>query len=171
MRENTGSQCNIGRADRSVGPDARQRVPTIALHPGSGSEKKNWPEAKWAELLRHLVNSTEFNLLLVGGEAEGDRLRRLAAALPPARAGVAQSLPLAGLAGRLQACAAFVGHDSGITHLAVALGLPTLVLWAETVEEIWQPQGERVMIVKESAGLHTLSVQRVADELGKMLPV
>lgn len=143
----------------------------LALHPGSGSERKNWPEAKWAELLRHLVNSTELHLLLVGGEAEGERLRRLAAALPAARTALAQSLPLTELAGQLQSCAAFVGHDSGITHLAAALGLRTLVLWADSVEEIWRPQGEGVMIVKESSGLHSLSVQRVADQLGKMFRV
>ena len=68
------------------------------LHPGSGSESKNWPEANWAELLRHLADSTDLDLLLVGGEAEGERLQRLAAALPPARSRVAQSLPLAELA-------------------------------------------------------------------------
>src|SRR4051812_46538388 len=63
----------------------------VALHPGSGSENKNWPEANWAELLQKLINDTAFNLLLVGGEAEGERLQRLAAALPPARVRVAQS--------------------------------------------------------------------------------
>jgi heptosyltransferase III len=150
--------------------DVVERVPTIALHPGSGSERMNWPEAKWAELLRHMVDSTQLHLLLVGGEAEGERLWRLAAALPPARAEVGQSLPLTELAGQLRSCTVFVGHDSGITHLAAALGLPTLVLWADTAEEIWRPQGEGVMIVKESSGLHMLSVQRVADELWKMLP-
>ena len=53
-----------------------------------------------------------------GGEAEGERLQRLAAALPPARFRVAQSLPLADLARLLAACQAFIGHDSGISHLA-----------------------------------------------------
>lgn len=141
----------------------------LALHPGSGSERKNWPEAKWVELLRHLVNSTELNLLLVGGEAEGERLRRLAATLPTARAEVAQSLPLAELAGQLQSCAVFVGHDSGITHLAAALGLPTLVLWADTVEEIWRPQGEQLTIIREVAGIRNISVERVVKELSPML--
>ncbi|MCU0782848.1 MAG: glycosyltransferase family 9 protein [Verrucomicrobia bacterium] len=151
--------------------DAVERVPTVALHPGSGSEKKNWPEANWADLLRALVNSTALNLLLVGGEAEGERLRNLVAAVPTARIAVAQSLPLVELAVRLQPCIAFVGHDSGITHLAAALGLPTLVLWADSVEEIWRPQGESVVIVKESTGLDALSVERVATELAQMLPV
>lgn len=145
-------------------------INSLALHPGSGSETKNWPEANWAELLRHLVDSTQLNLLLVGGEAEGERLRRLAASLPMARIALAQSLPLADLAARLQSCIAFVGHDSGITHLAAALGLPALVLWPDTVEEIWRPQGQDVAILKENSGLRALSVERVVNELAKLLP-
>jgi heptosyltransferase-3 len=159
-----------GSADFPVSLDARQRAPTIALHPGSGSEKKNWPETKWVELVRYLVNSTELNLLLVGGEAEVDRIRRLTAAFPTPRITIAQSLPLAELSTRLQSCIAYAGHDSGITHLAAALGLPTLVLWAQSIEEIWRPQGEKVTIVREVAGLHALSVQRVADALRALLP-
>src|SRR6185295_18888954 len=101
-----------------------------------GSEQKNWPEEKWAALLQYLMNSTRYQVLLVGGEAEGSRLQQLAAALPPARIRVAQSLPLPELGRLLQRCAAFVGHDSGISHLAAALGVPSLVLWGDTIEEI-----------------------------------
>jgi ADP-heptose:LPS heptosyltransferase len=153
--------------------DARRSTPgpQLALHPGSGSERKNWPEGNWLELITRLLNSTHFNLLLVGGEAEGERLQRLAAALPPARCAVAKSLPLAELAARLQSCAAFVGHDSGITHLAAALGLPTLALWADTVEEIWRPQGERLAVVREVAGIGSIRVERVLGELASLLRV
>jgi heptosyltransferase-3 len=146
------------------------RNPQLALHPGSGSERKNWPEAKWAGLIEHLLTETTANLLLVGGEAEGERLQKLAAALPPQRCTVAKSLPLSELAKRLQSCCGFVGHDSGITHLAAALGLPCVVLWADTVEEIWRPQGDRVRIVRESSGLHNLRVPHVAAEVLPLLP-
>jgi heptosyltransferase-2 len=141
----------------------------VAIHPGSGSERKNWPEARWADLLAHLANATQHRLLLIGGEAEGERLRHLAAALPPSRREVLQSRPLTELAARLQSCAAFVGHDSGITHLAAALGLPTLVLWAETPERIWRPQGRRVTVLREAAGLQALGVERVARALAVLL--
>lgn len=137
-------------------------APLVALHPGSGSEKKNWPEQKWANLLAHLVNSTAAHLLVVGGEAEGERLQRLTAALPPARVRVGQSLPLTDLARLLQGCSAFVGHDSGISHLAAALGVPTIVLWGETVEEIWRPPQEKVVIVRHSEGLKAIAVEHVA---------
>jgi heptosyltransferase-2 len=137
----------------------------LALHPGSGSERKNWPEARWAELLRHLMDCTDFNLLLVGGEAEGGRLQRLAATLPPARCQVAQSLPLADLAHRLASCRAFIGHDSGISHLAAAVGLPGVVLWGETAEEIWRPPSEKVVVLRHPEGLARLAVEAVAEQL------
>lgn len=141
----------------------------LAVHPGSGSERKNWPEAKWSELLVKLANETSLNLLLVGGEAEGERLERLAAKLPARRYELVQSLALREVALRLKSCAAFVGHDSGISHLAAAVGLPCLVLWPHTIEEIWRPPAECVTVVKEISGIHNLSVQRVADELKRIL--
>lgn len=141
----------------------------LALHPGSGSEKKNWPETKWAGLIQQIAATTNWNLLLVGGEAEGERLRRLAAALPPARCSIAQGLPLVELAQRIQSCAAFVGHDSGITHLAAAVGLPCVVLWADTLEEVWRPQGEQLVVLKEITGVRAISVEKVLNELRKLV--
>jgi heptosyltransferase-3 len=149
--------------------DREDAALTVALHPGSGSEKKNWPEAKWADLLQHLVNSTHFNLLLIGGEAEGERLQRLAAALPITRTKVAQSLPLTDLARLIQPCAAFVGHDSGISHLAAALGLPGVVLWGNTVEEIWRPPQERVVVLKNPRGLKIIGVKQVMEKLNTIV--
>jgi len=143
--------------------------PTLALHPGSGSEKKNWPENKWADLLQHLVNQTDFNLLLIGGEAEGERLQRLAAALPITRTKVAQSLPLTDLARLIQKCATFIGHDSGISHLAAALGLPGIVLWGNTREEIWRPPQDRVFVLKHPAGLKMISISQVMEKLNVLL--
>jgi heptosyltransferase-2 len=142
--------------------------PHLALHPGSGSESKNWPEANWARLLEHLINSTALNLLLVGGEAEGERLQRLAAALPPARLKVAQSLPLAQLARKLQPSAAFIGHDSGISHLAAALGLPGLILWGGTTEEIWRPPSSKILVLRSPGGLASLTAVEVLERLNSL---
>lgn len=142
---------------------------TLALHPGSGSETKNWPEANWAALLTQLVAHTSCQLLLVGGEAEGDRLERLAKPLPPERIQIARSLPLNELAKLLARCRAFIGHDSGISHLAAALGLPTLVLWGNTAEEIWRPQGDHVTMLKSAGSLHALEMPRVLAEVQSLL--
>jgi heptosyltransferase-3 len=140
----------------------------LVLHPGSGSEKKNWPETKWAGLIQQIAATTNWNLLLVGGEAEGERLQRLAGAMPPERCSIARDLPLVELAQRIQSGAAFVGHDSGITHLAAAVGLPCIVLWADTLEEVWRPQGEPLVILKEITGVQAISVEKVMNELRKL---
>jgi heptosyltransferase-2 len=162
---------SLSRTSDPASRDRLEACPTLALHPGSGSEPKNWPEANWAGLLARLIERTDVRLLLVGGEAEGERLQHLAAGLLPSRRAVLQSRPLPELATRLQGCVGFVGHDSGITHLAAALGLPTLVLWADTIEEVWRPQGNHVTIVKEVTGLHTLDVERVLRELTQLIPI
>jgi len=141
----------------------------LALHPGSGSERKNWPEENWMRLIQYLHNATQFSFLLVGGEAEVGRLRRLSAVFPPDRLELAQCLPLAELARRLQSCLGFIGHDSGISHLAAALGVAALVLWGETNETVWRPRGERVTVLRWPEGLQGLPVERVLDQLQRFL--
>ncbi len=160
------------RVDPEAGSPASGKLEAggpLALHPGSGSERKNWPQAKWAQLLQTLAGSAATKLLLVGGEAEGHRLDELACRLPADRVATARSLPLVELAQRLANCAAFIGHDSGITHLAAALGLPGLVLWGETTRAIWSPRGAHMRIMAEPGGLEHLSVERVAAEVSHLL--
>lgn len=145
------------------------RSGTLALHPGSGSERKNWPEAQWTLLLRELLRVTPCSLLLVGGEAEGGRLERLAMTVPSDRLRLAQSLPLAELAEVLSSCEAFVGHDSGISHLAAALGARTVVLWGDTVEAVWRPLGDHVTILRAPQGLEALGVATVLRQVSALL--
>ena len=147
----------------------RSTLNRLALHPGSGSERKNWPEENWMRLIQHLQTATRFSFLLVGGEAEVGRLRRLSAVFRPDRLELAQCLPLAELARRLQSCLGFIGHDSGISHLAAALGVAALVLWGETNETVWRPRGERVTVLRWPEGLQGLPVERVLDQLQRFL--
>jgi ADP-heptose:LPS heptosyltransferase len=136
----------------------------LAAHPGSGSEEKNWPETKWAELLKSLASRTRWSFLLIGGEAEGDRSRRLCDLLPPGRARLAQDVPLVELAQRMKSCAGYIGHDSGITHLAAALDLPGLVLWGPTSAAVWRPMNERMRLIRHAGGLGELPVEMVLRE-------
>ena len=141
----------------------------LALHPGSGSERKNWLERQWRRLIEDLARASEFHLLLIGGEAEGDRLTRLAEGHSPAQVQLARDLPLPRLAGYLTACRFFLGHDSGITHLAAALGLPGLVLWGETNPAIWRPRSEGMTVLRARSGLAGLAVEEVLATLNRLL--
>ena len=133
----------------------------LAAHPGSGSPRKNWPESKWAEFLKKLSAETCWHFLLIGGEAEGSRCDRLAALLPSHRVRLAQNLPLVELAHEMRSCAAFIGHDSGVTHLAAALDLPGLVLWGPSNETVWRPMSDGMRLLRDDRGLDALSVQTV----------
>ncbi|MFM1944141.1 MAG: hypothetical protein RI897_3123 [Verrucomicrobiota bacterium] len=157
-----------GNAGGDVGKGA---VGCVAVHPGSGSERKNWPEGSWGELLERFMERRGERLLLVGGEAEGDRLERLAGRLPRDRVEVARSLGLVELSRLLRGCRGFLGHDSGVTHLAAAVGLPCLVLWGPTVEGVWRPRGERIEVLRSGAGLAGISVSAVFGALEGLLSV
>ena len=128
-----------------------------------GSARKNWPECKWVELLGILHRETAWNFLVVGGEAEGQGLERLFGLLPPPRSRLARSLGLGALAEELASCDAFLGHDSGISHLAAALALPSLVLWGPSVEAVWRPPGNHVTVLKVPEGLPSLPVELVVE--------
>lgn len=147
-----------------VSPNLEWRQPQerwLAIHPGSGSERKNWPEARWAEALTRWKEALSCNFLIVGGEAEGDRLDTLATVLPPDRVQVKKSLPLDQLASVLASCDGFVGHDSGISHLAAAVGARGVVLWGETNDKVWRPRSDAFHVLKAVEGLDHLSFEEV----------
>lgn len=141
----------------------------LAVHPGSSSERKNWPEARWAELLAEWSRTTAWNFLLLGGEAEGDRLQRLAAVIPEGRREIWSHRPLTDVARRLMAATAFLGHDTGPGHLAAALGLPGVTLWGATNAPVWRPRSPRFELLHAGPDLGTLALGEVRGAVDRML--
>jgi heptosyltransferase-2 len=131
-------------------PRSGERDPaTIAIHPGSGSERKNWPIERFVEVAQQLLTPNDRRkLLIVGGEADGARLKTLREKLPNERVKFAENLPLPALAARLQNCGFFLGHDSGISHLAAAVGTPSLLLFGPTDPAIWAPANPQVRVLR-----------------------
>lgn len=135
----------------------------LAAHPGSGSAKKNWPETHWQILLNHLMQETDCRLLLVGGEAEENRLQRLARALPADRIEIADRVPLPDLAQLLGMATGFIGHDSGVSHLAAAVGRPGILLWGDTSMEIWRPPSLQFELIHNPDGLNKIQPVELFD--------
>jgi len=117
----------------------------VAVHPGSGSESKNWPVENWIQLIRELQARGE-QILVIGGEADEGRIEQIRRAIPGIY--LEFNKPLADLAKTLTQCGVFIGHDSGISHIAAALGLKSLILWGPSNEGIWRPLTEKVEILK-----------------------
>ena len=133
----------------------------LILHPGSGSKSKNWPLTRWVELLTQLLTRTAWHVLIVGGEADREEVETLGATASKDRVRTELGRPLNELAPQLTQCEGFVGHDSGISHLCAALGLPGLVLWGPTKTSIWRPQSEQIVIINHEHGLSNLPVEQV----------
>jgi ADP-heptose:LPS heptosyltransferase len=82
------------------------------------------------------------------GYAEVDVVDRLLPLLKDATPLVAANWPLLPTAALIAQATVFVGHDSGLTHLAAALGRRTVAIFGPTDPEIWGPRGEHVTIVQ-----------------------
>ena len=126
----------------------------IALHAGSGSPRKNWPQARFEELSAMLAERGE-SVAWIIGPAEEDRS-------PRSSEEVWKSLPLAELAERIARRRLFVGNDSGVSHLAAAAGCPTVALFGASDHRVWSPRGPRVRVLASPSGrMEDITVENV----------
>ena len=126
----------------------------IALHPGSGSPRKNWPLDRWLALAHWLEADMGLDVFVITGEAEPAGLL----------SGVGRSLharPLDDVADLLAGCRLFIGHDSGISHLAAAAGAPSVLLFGPTDPAIWAPPSPSVRVLRRGADLSAISLDDV----------
>lgn len=143
-----------------------RKANTFVLHPGSGSETKNWSIENWETLGGCLLFAGD-NLLVISGEADEKRVRTLELAWRGKAVQFAKSLPLPQLAALLER-ANFVGHDSGISHIAAAVGARCLLLFGHTDPAIWAPANERVTVLRAPEGkLSLLKVESVLRATNK----
>jgi len=134
-----------------------QRHPTsgcgeFALHPGSGSEKKNWSVDRWKQLIAALrMVAPTRRLVMVGGEADSARLHVLRREFGDS-VSIIDSARLPVLAALFSRCAGFIGHDSGISHLAAASGARCVLMFGPTDPLVWAPQNPDVQCVQSTSG-------------------
>jgi hypothetical protein len=118
----------------------------VALHPYSGSARKNWPFANFDELRRRLHGEW------VEGPEPGRR----------------RYDDLGAVARWLAGAACYVGNDSGISHLAAAVGIPVVALFGPTDPNIWSPRGPQVCVLPLTATVD--EVERAVLECRRCAP-
>jgi len=139
------------------------------LHPGSGSARKNWPLERFLALAARVTDHLALTPVLLLGEADQAIVERLDAMRP--NMSLLKELSLVQTAGVLSACAAFVGNDSGITHLAAALGRPAVAVFGPTDAATWGPRGPNVAVCASGAAdgaLEDVGVETVLGELTRL---
>jgi ADP-heptose:LPS heptosyltransferase len=126
-----------------------ERSDVIILHPGSGSKKKVWPLDQFLNLARYLQDRLGSKILIVLGPAEGSEVQKAFERMGSNTPILAKGLSLVRLASVMEGCRFFIGNDSGISHMAAALGLPTVAIFGPTDPRVWSPRGERVVVVRK----------------------
>jgi len=118
----------------------------VAMHPGSGSRQKCWAVDRYVELILWLKKEMDAQILLISGQADTGIVEELRAKVRD-NIILADQLPLPILAAIIKRSNVFVGNDSGITHVAAAVGTPAITIFGPTNPGIWGPRGERVKIL------------------------
>ncbi len=127
----------------------------IAILPFSGSPKKNWPLERFRALADFL--SSRMPVKWCAGPEE-------------ALDGATRMDNLLDLALWLKAARAYVGNDSGVTHLAAAVGVPTVAIFGPTDPKVWGPRGLRTLVIRAPGGaIENMSFQTVLEAVESVL--
>jgi heptosyltransferase-2 len=144
--------------------------PIIAIHPGSGSHEKNWPLENWITLFSPSNRFANFErLAVISGGADEAQTAKLEREWKNCGVRFARNLPLPHLAAVLER-SIFIGHDSGISHLAAAAGANSILLFGPTDPDVWAPKNEKVRVLRPPSGrLDDLRIQTVEAALAAVL--
>jgi len=135
--------------------------PIGLIHPGSGGKRKCWPLMMD---LAHRIRDEGMNAVCLLGPVEIDTMPS------DEQAAWADEFPIItssvdGLAPLLSSADFVVGNDSGISHLAAAVGTHALAVFGPTDPRVWRPLGSRSAIVTPPDGEDWPSVESVLETL------
>lgn len=122
--------------------------PLAVIHPGSGSRHK----CTSPEVLANIIVALDqegFRPLVLEGPADEASTAELCQRLPIAPT-VLRGYDLSHVVGVMAQAMVYIGHDSGITHLAALVGVPTLALFGPTDPNQWAPRGTHVVVLQGS---------------------
>lgn len=146
--------------------------PLIGLQPGTSHSYKQWPLESLATLAERLVRTHNARLVLFGGPEECPAATALQARLAlPVAADLTGKTGLRETMGALANLDLFLGNDTGINHLAAALGTATIALFGPTPAQKWAWSGEhnRSLIAPDGT-MASLSPEQVYQSVAELLP-
>lgn len=151
--------------------DAAQRLRSLpggrwlALGPGANWAPKIWPAERFRTLITQLRDAFD-GIILLGGPDDTERCREVARDCPLPHVDLAGRTGLLEAAAVLARATVFVGNDSGLGHLAAAVGTPTLTLFGPGEPQRYHPWGARARwLTSPENDLRRLDAETVAAEV------
>lgn len=127
---------------RSIGIDQSMRFAVIAPGTSSGREIKRWSDIGFADVADGLMSRFAIRSVIVGNR-RGESIRNFSNYVYD----LTGLTPLPALAALLQRASVFIGVDSGIMHLAAAVGVPVVALFGPTDPSVTGPKGQNVRVL------------------------
>ena len=151
---------------RLAGP--RPARAPLVVHPGSGAAWKQWPAERFAEVVHAVTARRPLPVVVHQGPADLAAADALMARLSE-RSDRLVEPDLPTLAAALAAARAYLGGDSGVSHLAAAMGAPSVVLLPAVTRRRWAPWSPtavpRTMTGEpEEVAWVTREIERLLDE-------
>ena len=155
-----------------------RELPLLAIGPTANWSGKQWPAEKFGQVAAALVGAGGVlegaHVLIAGAPNEVAAAEPAITALPPDRLTTAFGWPLPVLAAAFSRASLYIGNDSGLMHLAAAVGTPTVGLFGPSRDEHYAPWGDGNQVVRTPAsyedyltkdGLDAALAARLMDDL------
>jgi ADP-heptose:LPS heptosyltransferase len=136
----------------------------IVLHPGSGSETKNYPLEFWFNLVHEIGIKLPYKKIVLLGPAERKQYQRFEQERWDSKTEFIRCPEKEELHSLLHEASVYVGHDSGITHLSALLGTPTIALFKNSHRNQWAPLGPDVTVIAPSSDYHTI-LEKITEKV------
>jgi len=104
----------------------------VALAPFTTRPQKHWIEDRWVETARMLAEETGLRSIVLGGPGDAEAAGRIAGACSPGAVAAAGRTTLRQAAALIAGARGFVGVDTGLTHMGIALDVPTVAIFGST---------------------------------------
>ncbi len=115
--------------------------PGGAVNPGSTLLSKRWPAERFGELASELVQRHNANIVVVGSDSDRAATQATIDFTDAHVTDLAEQLSIPELAAICERSQIYVGNDSGMSHLAAAVGTPTVTIFGPTSPAIYRPLG------------------------------
>jgi len=135
--EDTSLEMTVGQNDQI--PMTNDQHPIVAIHPGSGgySLARRWSAKGFARVADALIERYSAHIVLVGTPADG--VSQVASLMRSEAVNLEGRTTLGQLAAILKRCDLFIGADSGVMHLAAAMGTPLVAIFGPSNYRAWGP--------------------------------
>ncbi len=150
--------------EAGVEPDRK----LLIIHPGSGGVGKCWHLDNYVHLAEKM-RGLGVQVVFLAGPAEIDRYDDSIMERMKSAGILISGRELTDVMQLFTWCDCYVGNDSGISHLAGTLGLPTVAVFGPTNPDMYKPVGGRVNVLRAGAGSFSAALEEESDRVFEMV--